>query len=76
MRVLAIGVKDRNLSLGGNAWWTRSAVGAYVGARSQHPGGVSAAVADGSVRFVANGIDLTAWRALGTRAGGEVVTLP
>src|SRR5262249_20573648 len=64
------------LSLGGNAWWTRSAVGAYVGARSRHTGGVNVALADGSVRFVADGIDLLTWRALGTRAGGEVVTLP
>jgi prepilin-type N-terminal cleavage/methylation domain-containing protein/prepilin-type processing-associated H-X9-DG protein len=64
------------LSLGGNAWWTRSAVGAYVGARSKHTGGVNAAMADGSVRFVSDGIDLTAWRALGTRAGAEVVTPP
>jgi prepilin-type N-terminal cleavage/methylation domain-containing protein/prepilin-type processing-associated H-X9-DG protein len=64
------------LSLGGNAWWTRSAVGAYVGARSRHSGGVNAALADGSVRFVADGIDLATWRAMGTRANGEVVTLP
>jgi prepilin-type N-terminal cleavage/methylation domain-containing protein/prepilin-type processing-associated H-X9-DG protein len=63
------------LSLGGNAWWTRSAVGAYVGARSRHSGGVNAALADGSVRFVANGIDLVTWRGLGTRANGEVVSI-
>jgi prepilin-type N-terminal cleavage/methylation domain-containing protein/prepilin-type processing-associated H-X9-DG protein len=64
------------LSLGGNAWWTRSAVGAYAGARSQHSGGVNVAMADGSVRFVTNGIDLAVWRALGTRSGGEVATNP
>ena len=28
---------------------------------------------DGSVRFVANGIDAATWRALATRAGGEVL---
>jgi hypothetical protein len=27
---------------------------------------------DGSVRSVANGISLTTWRALGTRAGGDI----
>jgi prepilin-type N-terminal cleavage/methylation domain-containing protein/prepilin-type processing-associated H-X9-DG protein len=64
------------VSLGGNAWWTRSAVGAQTAARSQHTGGVNAAMADGSIRFVANTIDLTTWRAMGTRAGGEAVTLP
>jgi prepilin-type processing-associated H-X9-DG protein len=62
------------LSLGGNAWWTRSAEGAYVGARSKHTGGVNAALADGSVRFVTDSIDLATWRALGTRANGEAVS--
>jgi hypothetical protein len=33
-------------------------------------------MADGSVRFVTNGIDLAVWRALGTRSGGEVATNP
>jgi len=44
-----------------------------VGARSNHPGGVHAGMADGSVRFVANGVRPAVWRALGTRAGGEVI---
>lgn len=42
-------------------------------ARSDHPGGAMAAMADGSVRFFANGIDTAIFRALGTRAGIEVV---
>jgi prepilin-type N-terminal cleavage/methylation domain-containing protein/prepilin-type processing-associated H-X9-DG protein len=42
-------------------------------ARSKHPGGVNAAFADGSVRFVTNNVDLVTWRALGTKAGGETV---
>ncbi|HEV3023143.1 MAG TPA: DUF1559 domain-containing protein, partial [Pirellulales bacterium] len=63
------------VSLGGNAWWTRSAVGAFVGARSRHSDGVNVAMADGSVRFITDGIDLTTWRALGTRDNGEDVTL-
>jgi prepilin-type N-terminal cleavage/methylation domain-containing protein/prepilin-type processing-associated H-X9-DG protein len=63
------------LSLGGNAWWTRSAVGAFVGARSRHHGGVNVAMADGSVRFVVDGIDLATWRAMGTRDNGETITL-
>ncbi|MCC6511362.1 MAG: DUF1559 domain-containing protein [Pirellulaceae bacterium] len=43
-------------------------------AGSRHTGGVMASVADGSVQFVSSSIDLTIWRALGTRASGEVVT--
>ena len=41
-------------------------------ARSRHPGGVQVLVCDGSVRFVSETISLSAWRALATRAGGEV----
>jgi len=42
-------------------------------ARSQHPGGVNVLYGDGSVRFVMNSISIDTWRALATRAGGEVV---
>jgi prepilin-type N-terminal cleavage/methylation domain-containing protein/prepilin-type processing-associated H-X9-DG protein len=42
-------------------------------ARSRHAGGVNAVFGDGSVRFVSNNINLTAWRAMGTMDGGEVV---
>ena len=42
--------------------------------RSCHSGGVNAALADGSVRFLSNFIDLTVYQGLGTRAGGEVVS--
>jgi prepilin-type N-terminal cleavage/methylation domain-containing protein/prepilin-type processing-associated H-X9-DG protein len=41
-------------------------------ARSFHSGGVNLVLGDGSVRFVSNSISATSWRALGTRAGGEV----
>lgn len=41
-------------------------------ARSAHPGGVNLLLVDGSVRFVSNSVDLSTWRALATRAGGEV----
>jgi prepilin-type N-terminal cleavage/methylation domain-containing protein/prepilin-type processing-associated H-X9-DG protein len=40
---------------------------------SNHTNGVNMALCDGSVRFVTNGVDLGTWRALGTRASGEVV---
>jgi prepilin-type N-terminal cleavage/methylation domain-containing protein/prepilin-type processing-associated H-X9-DG protein len=45
----------------------------HLAARSFHPGGVNAAMADGSVRFIRDTITLTAWKALGTRCGGEIV---
>jgi prepilin-type processing-associated H-X9-DG protein len=45
-------------------------------ARSYHTGGVNAAMADGSLRFVQSSIDLTAYRAMGTRADGVVVPTP
>ncbi len=44
-------------------------------ARSQHTGGVNAAMCDGSVRFVTNSVSLAAWRAAGTSQGGEVIPL-
>jgi prepilin-type N-terminal cleavage/methylation domain-containing protein/prepilin-type processing-associated H-X9-DG protein len=45
-----------------------------ITARSFHSGGVNALMMDGSVRFVTNQITPTTWRALGTRAGGEVLS--
>jgi prepilin-type N-terminal cleavage/methylation domain-containing protein/prepilin-type processing-associated H-X9-DG protein len=46
---------------------------ALTAARSYHSGGVNLLLADGSVRFVNDNIALTTWRALATRASGEVV---
>jgi prepilin-type N-terminal cleavage/methylation domain-containing protein/prepilin-type processing-associated H-X9-DG protein len=43
-------------------------------ARSRHSGGVNTAFADGSIRFVANSINLAAWQAMGTMDGGETAT--
>jgi type II secretory pathway pseudopilin PulG len=47
---------------------------AAMTARSYHTGVVNVFLMDGSVRSVNNGISLGVWRALGTRAGGEVVS--
>jgi prepilin-type N-terminal cleavage/methylation domain-containing protein/prepilin-type processing-associated H-X9-DG protein len=42
--------------------------------RSRHPGGANFAFADGSVKFIKETINTVAYMALGTRAGGEVVS--
>jgi len=42
-------------------------------ARSMHTNGVNVVLADGSVRFVQNGVTLTTWQNAATRAGGEVL---
>ncbi|WP_165251051.1 DUF1559 family PulG-like putative transporter [Paludisphaera soli] len=52
---------------GWNAGW-------LVSASSFHSGGVNAAFCDGSVRFIRNSVDRETWRALGTMAGGEVIS--
>jgi prepilin-type N-terminal cleavage/methylation domain-containing protein/prepilin-type processing-associated H-X9-DG protein len=46
----------------------------YSEADSFHPGGVNVLMADGSVRFIKNSINLRTWWALGTKAGGEVLS--
>ena len=44
--------------------------------RSYHPGGVNVVLADGSVRFLSDTVDAVLYRALGTRSGGEPVSVP
>ncbi len=44
-------------------------------ARSYHPGGVNAAMGDGSVRFVSNTVAQNVWWAAATRNGGESLQL-
>ncbi len=48
---------------------------ALSSARSNHSGGVNVLFLDGSVRFISNSINLGNWRALSTRAGGEVIAI-
>ena len=43
-------------------------------ASSRHSGGINIAFCDGSVRFIKGTINTTTWWALGSRAGGEVVS--
>ncbi|EAQ81218.1 DUF1559 family PulG-like putative transporter [Blastopirellula marina] len=52
-----------------------SSSGIYA-ARSRHPGGVNVTLADGSVRFLTDTINLQTYHAMGSRNGGEVAQLP
>jgi prepilin-type N-terminal cleavage/methylation domain-containing protein/prepilin-type processing-associated H-X9-DG protein len=46
----------------------------FIAARSYHPGGVNALMADGHVQFFKNTIAYTTWRMLGSSQGGEVLS--
>lgn len=49
---------------------------AIITSRSYHTGAVNVTRVDGSVSTITENIDLAIWRALATRAGGEVVQVP
>jgi prepilin-type N-terminal cleavage/methylation domain-containing protein/prepilin-type processing-associated H-X9-DG protein len=66
-RGMDLDLNGRNEEDGGPAF-------AAITSRSYHPGGVNALRGDGSVKFVKGTIDGNVWRALGTVAGGEVVS--
>jgi prepilin-type N-terminal cleavage/methylation domain-containing protein/prepilin-type processing-associated H-X9-DG protein len=46
----------------------------YLAARGYHPGGISVAMCDGSVRFIKNTINNITYQALSTTTGGEVLS--
>jgi len=45
-----------------------------ITSRSRHPGGVNTLFADGSVKFIKSSVNQTTWWALGSKAGGEVLS--
>jgi prepilin-type processing-associated H-X9-DG protein len=47
---------------------------AVMPASSRHPGGTNMLFGDGSVKFIKDSVSLQTYRALGTRAGGEVIS--
>ncbi|MCE9560628.1 MAG: DUF1559 domain-containing protein [Planctomycetes bacterium] len=47
----------------------------HLASRSAHTNGVNLVLADGSVKFVTNAVTLDTWKAVGTRAGGETLSL-
>jgi prepilin-type N-terminal cleavage/methylation domain-containing protein/prepilin-type processing-associated H-X9-DG protein len=57
-----------------NTWSCRSGLQIAHVASSHHPGGVNVLFCDGSVKFIKQAVSLPTWWALGTRAGGEVVS--
>ncbi|MBL9163671.1 MAG: DUF1559 domain-containing protein [Planctomycetaceae bacterium] len=42
--------------------------------RSNHAGGVNVSFVDGRTTFITDGVDVSIWRRISTRAGGEVAT--
>ena len=50
------------------------AADSFIGPSSMHSGGVNVVMMDGSVRFIKDGVNLATWSALGSRAGGEVIS--
>lgn len=68
---------------GGLAKWSACRVGCcvqaqhahFVTASSMHPGGVNVLFGDGAVRFLKNTVDMQTYWSLGTRDGGEVVSM-
>ncbi len=48
--------------------------GGMMTAGSNHTGGVNVAMADGSVKFIKDNVNVQTWWALGSRNGGEVLS--
>ncbi len=46
----------------------------HYAASSYHPGGVNVGMVDGSVHFISDEINLSAWQALGSINGNEVIS--
>lgn len=55
---------------------TTAALTRSCGFKSQHPGGAMFVMGDGSVHFIDEAIDYKLYNELGSRAGGEVASLP
>ena len=49
--------------------------GGFASSRSRHPGGVHVLLADGSIQFIEDTIDLDVWQRMGAIADGEPVVL-
>jgi len=54
-------------------WVSAGGLPMIMASRSRHPGGVQAALCDGSTRFFSDNIRLDIWRSLSTSQGEEVI---
>jgi prepilin-type N-terminal cleavage/methylation domain-containing protein/prepilin-type processing-associated H-X9-DG protein len=61
------------VSFGSADWQCRFSY-ASKGLKSEHPGGVNALFADGTVHFLKNSISMPVYAAIGSRNGGETVS--
>jgi prepilin-type N-terminal cleavage/methylation domain-containing protein/prepilin-type processing-associated H-X9-DG protein len=74
------GTVPPNIPCIGSTGTASSSGGTYTGLgmtsalRSKHPGGVNVGMADGSVRFIKNSVNLYTWRSLASAAGNEVIS--
>ncbi len=73
-RILGGPARDLDVDLIGRDEVTGGPTFAAVTARSYHPGGVDALFGDGSVKFIKSSINGNPWRAIGSIAGGEVLS--
>ena len=62
-----------NVDFGTNNWKSRFSY-ASKGAKSFHPGGANFLFGDGSVKFLKQSINMGTYCALGSRAGGEIIS--
>jgi prepilin-type processing-associated H-X9-DG protein len=58
---------------GSNPGWAHDGAYGVIPPRSKHTGGVNVALADGSVRFIADTIDLATFQLLGHATDGQVL---
>ena len=69
---------SQSCTLSGDGWgssnWASRCAYTNTGFKSHHPGGANFVFADGSVHFLKQTIAMTTYCALGSRAGGEVIS--
>src|SRR5262249_17477400 len=67
------GVYDHHYPPNPKQWDCIALEYSWKAARSQHSSGVNLAMADGSVHFISDNVDINTWRAMGTIMGNDYV---